>query len=351
MHAGGSSIPGAEALGSGTHSTSIITRRGFLRRGLLLGGGLVTLSVLAACAPSPAPAPPPAEKPTGAPAAKPPEATKPAAAASPAASPAAQPAASPTTAPAAAKPTEVTKVSFRLNLADAVTVGRAQNIPVVSTAVLLQQSPTVLVALKDKGITKPTDLYGKRVGVNPQSTVYAFWIAFTKVNDIDRSKLTEINVTGSAIGPLVAGTFDATGLLLTNEVVTLESQGQQLDIINYADYGVKSYGQVVFTNDTFLKEKTDLARRVTSATLKSWEYTLSHVDEAIDALAEAVPETDKKVETAKWTPIKQLVNPAGGQQTRLGQQTLEGWQETYRTFKEGGLIEQDFDPKLLFATL
>jgi NitT/TauT family transport system substrate-binding protein len=243
--------------------------------------------------------------------------------------------------------------NFGVAVADAVTVGRAQNIPVVSTAALLQRSPTVLVAKKESGIAKPTDLYGKNVGVNPQSTVYAFWIAFTKVNNIDRSRINEINVTGSAVGPFVAGTFDAVGLLLTNEVVTVRNQGIELNIMDYSDFGVKSYGQVVFTNDNYLRDNRDVAKRVSEATVRSWEYTLSNVDEAIDALAEAVPETDKTLEKAKWGPITELVrapSPAGSP-AKIGEQALPSWELTYETFKNGGLIEQDFDVKTLFAVL
>lgn len=397
---GADPVPGAASPGA------TVTRRLFLRRGLLLGGLLGLSGVLSACTPSQPQAPPPAAKPTEAPKPAAPAATPAAPAAAPAASPAAAPAAkvaaSPAAAPAVAKPTQLTKVSFRLNfnpnaehapyylgkkkgfyrdqgvdldilpgtgsavavklvgtgdsnfgvaVSDTVTVGRSQTIPVVATAVLLQQSPTVLVSKKEKNITKPTDLYGKKVGVNPQSTVYAFWQAFKKVNNLDVSQIEEINVTGSALAPFVAGTFDAVGLLLTNEVVTLQNQGQALNIMNYGEYGVKSYGQVVFTSDNYLKDNRDVAGRLTAATLKSWEYTLANVDEAIDALAEVVPETDKALEKAKWGPISQLVRAPGGQQVPLGTQTLEGWQNTYQTFKTGGVIEQDFDVKTLFVTL
>jgi ABC-type nitrate/sulfonate/bicarbonate transport system substrate-binding protein len=236
-------------------------------------------------------------------------------------------------------------------VADAVTVGRAQRIPVVSLGVLLQGSPTVLCSLKSKNITKPADLYGKKVGTNPQSTVYAFWKAFVKLNNVDLSKITEVAVTGQVVGPMLAGSVDAAGLLLTNEVVIIESRGQALNIMNYAEYGVKSYGQTLFTSDKLLKENPDLAKRVARATFKSWTYTLAHVDEAIDALAEAVPETDKKLETAKWTNIKALVSSPDTQKSGFGAQTLEGWKQTYQTFKLGGLIETDFDPQSLFSNV
>jgi NitT/TauT family transport system substrate-binding protein len=240
---------------------------------------------------------------------------------------------------------------FGVAVADAVTVGRAQRIPVVSLGVLLQRSPTVLASLKSKNITKPADLYGKKVGTNPQSTVYAFWKAFVKLNNLDVSKITEVAVTGQVVGPMLAGSIDAAGLLLTNEVVIIESRGQALNIMNYGDYGVKSYGQTLFASDKLVKENPDLAKRVARATFKSWTYTLANVEEAIDALAEAVPETDKKLETTKWTNIKALVSSPDSQKIGFGAQTLDGWKQTYQTFKLGGLIETDFDPQSLFSNV
>jgi len=237
---------------------------------------------------------------------------------------------------------------FGVAVADALTVGRGQGIPVVSTAVLLQRSPTVLASFKEKGVTKPSDLYGKRIGVATQSTVYAYWVAFTKINQIDRSKLEEVNVGSTGFAIFLAGKVDVSGLLLTNEVVTIQRRGRELNVMQYWDHGVKTYGQVLFTSDRVIENQRELASRFTRATVRSWEYSLEHVEEAIDALTEVVPETDKELEVAKWVPIKELaLDPE--RQLEFGHQSLEGWTGTYDAFRIGGLIEKDFDPELLFV--
>ena len=237
---------------------------------------------------------------------------------------------------------------FGVAVADAVTVGRGQGIPVVSTAVLLQRSPTVLASFKEKGVTKLRDLYGKRIGVATQSTVYAYWVAFTKINQIDRSRLEEVNVGSSGFAIFVAGKVDVSGLLLTNEVVTIQRRGRELNLIHYWDHGVKTYGQVLVTSDRVIEQERDLARRFTRATVRSWKYSLGHVEEAIDALTEVVPETDKALEVAKWGPIKELARDPE-LPLEFGHQSLEGWTATYNAFKIGGLIDKDFDPGLLFV--
>jgi NitT/TauT family transport system substrate-binding protein len=238
---------------------------------------------------------------------------------------------------------------FGVAVADSVTVGRAQQIPVVSLGVLLQQSPTVLASLRKKNITKPQDLYGKKVGNDPASTVFAFWKAFEQVNHLDAGRIDDVTLHGSIIAPLIAGAVDAGGVLLTNEAVVIESKGYPLNIINYYDYGVRSYGQTLFTSERVLSDRRDLARRMARATFKSWSYTLGHVGEAIDALAEAVPETDKNLEAAKWPRITSLVWSPDAKAHGFGHQTLAGWKQTYDTFRAGGLIPAPFDPKVLFT--
>lgn len=238
---------------------------------------------------------------------------------------------------------------FGVAVADSVTVGRAQQIPVVSLGVLLQQSPTVLASLRRKNITKPQDLYGKKVGNDPASTVFAFWRAFEQVNHLDPGRINDVTLHGSIIAPLIAGAVDAGGVLLTNEAVVIESKGYPLNILNYYDYGVRSYGQTLFTSERVLGENRDLAKRMAQATFKSWTYTLDHIGEAIDALAEAVPETDKNLEAAKWPRITSLVWSPDAKAHGFGHQTLAGWKQTYDAFQAGGLITTPFDPKALFT--
>jgi len=237
---------------------------------------------------------------------------------------------------------------FGVAIADALVLGRAQGVPALSTAVLLQENPGVLVSFAEKGIVAPEDIYGKRIALNPQSTGYAFWVAFTEANGLDRSQITEVNVSTAELPLLIADEVDITGALLTNEVVTLLAEGYELNMIDYDDYGVNSYGQVLLSNDDFIAENPDLARAFVTATLRSWEYTFDHVDEAIAALAEAVPETDAELETAKWPPIIELAHAPDGA-TPFGQQTLEGWTQTAQAFEIGGLIDEPVDPATLFT--
>jgi NitT/TauT family transport system substrate-binding protein len=240
---------------------------------------------------------------------------------------------------------------FGVAVADAVVVGRGRGVPVVSTAVLLQQSPNVMASLAESNIIKPEDLYGKKMGVSSRSTVFAFWQALAKSAKLDASKVTVMDLGATASIPvLVSKTIDATIILATNEVVALKSEGFKLNVVDLGKYGVHSYGQVLFANADLVKRDPDLAKRFTRATLKSWQYTMANVDESIAILKEFVPETEVAKEKEKWTEITPRTKALTGD-VPFGHQDANGWKETYDTFKGAGLIDADFNPADLIAKL
>lgn len=238
---------------------------------------------------------------------------------------------------------------FGVAVADAVLVGRGRGVPVVSTAVLLQQSPNVLCSLAAKNITKPEDLIGKKVGVSSRSTVFAFWKAFVKATKLDETKIQFSDLGATASSPvLVAGTIDATITLATNEVVALREDGVKLNTLDLGKYGVHSYGQTLFANEALTKTDPALVKAFTAATLKAWEYTIANVPEAIAILKESVPETEVKKEVAKWTEISPRTKALTGN-VPFGAQSPEGWAASYATFEAAGLIDKAFDPASAIA--
>jgi NitT/TauT family transport system substrate-binding protein len=240
---------------------------------------------------------------------------------------------------------------FGVAVADAVVTGRSRGAPVVSLGVLLQQSPNVMVSLKKNGITKPTDLYGKKVGVPSRSTVYAFWLALIKAAGLDASKVETVDLGATPTsGVLASGGIDAAITLATNEKVALELRGIELNVIDLGQYGVRSYGQVLFSNDTLVKNQPDLVKKVAAATMKSWQYTIEHTKEAVEVLKEYVPETKVEHELAKWKEITPRTK-ARGEQVPFGHQDAAGWRSTYETFAAAGLIGTAYDPTNLIAAV
>lgn len=242
---------------------------------------------------------------------------------------------------------------FGVAVADAIVVGRGRDLPVKSLAVLLQQNPNVVASLAEKGIEKPEDLYGKRLGTNARSTTYAVWLAFARAAKLDLSRIETVELGASnAPGLMAGGTIDACLLLATNEKVALEAEGYRLGCMEPADYGVRSYGQVLFTSESTIRQDAGLVARMARATVSAWNYSLGHPEEAILALKEAAPEIDTAQELAKWREIVPRTRAHDGDSpVAFGEQSVQGWQQTYETFGAAGLIARPYDPGIvIYAT-
>lgn len=238
---------------------------------------------------------------------------------------------------------------FGVSVADAVLIGRGRGAPVVSLAVLLQQSPNVMVSLKERGIEKPTDLYGKKVGVPSRSTVFAFWKALSSSAGLDEDQIETVDLgTTPTSGVLVSGGIDAAITLATNEKVALEKRGVELNVIDLAQYGVRSYGQVLFANEDVVKNQPEVAAKMKEATLKAWQYTIENTEEAINVLKEFVPETNIEHELAKWDEIIPRTRNLDAD-VPFGHQDVAGWESSYNTFAAADLIGTPYEPASLIA--
>ena len=77
--------------------------------------------------------------------------------------------------------------------ADQALMATARGLPVVSTAVVLQQNPTALIFRRAQNIRDPkTDLYGKTIGVQLKSVTGRHWDALKKILNLDSVQVMEM---------------------------------------------------------------------------------------------------------------------------------------------------------------
>jgi NitT/TauT family transport system substrate-binding protein len=169
--------------------------------------------------------------------------------------------------------------SLLADLVQAVQEGK----PVVSLAQIQQKNGLLLIARKSSGVEQPADFAGKRVGV---------WLGGweTQFNALmAREGLTqddyELVSQGFSMDSFLTGELDVASAMIYNEYhVVLESgvKAEELNIIDYADYGLDFPGDVLFTSRQLLDENPDLAARMVRASLRGWQYAVENPEEAAD---------------------------------------------------------------------
>jgi ABC-type nitrate/sulfonate/bicarbonate transport system substrate-binding protein len=118
---------------------------------------------------------------------------------------------------------------------------------------MYQRSPYGLTWLTKSGITKPADLVGKRIGGHQgeQPRLDAVF----KANGLP-AKYTFVPVSYDP-EPLVKGDVDVITSYSTNQTISLGLQGVETKAITFSDFGLPSYGDLIFASRAYLDAHRD----------------------------------------------------------------------------------------------
>ncbi|MDO8533367.1 MAG: ABC transporter substrate-binding protein [Xanthobacteraceae bacterium] len=145
-----------------------------------------------------------------------------------------------------------------------------------------------IVGRKSRGVSKPKDLEGKKLGAPAPDGAYAQWPIFVKANRIDASKVTIENVGFPVREPmLAAGQVDAITGLSFSSFINLKDRGVPVDdivVMLMADYGVNLYGNAIIVNSKFAAEKPEAVKGFLRAFLKGLKFTVKNPANAIDSV-------------------------------------------------------------------
>ena len=165
------------------------------------------------------------------------------------------------------------------DLAVAIQTGK----PAIGIAQIQQSNGLLLLAKKSSGVESPSDLKGKKVGVWLGNWEAQFDALMTQQGI--RAKDFSLVSQGYSMKPFVNDELDVASAMIYNEYYSvLESgiQPEELNIIDYADYGLDFPGDVLFTSRTNVEQNPDLSTGMVRAALRGWQYAIEHPEEAAD---------------------------------------------------------------------
>ena len=212
--------------------------------------------------------------------------------------------------------------TFGLDSVLGVYQARDAGLPVVIAGQFDQKDGFVKLAMKSSGIAKPEDFRGKRVGVWPDEN--EFYPLMKSVN-IDPNKDLTLVQQAFTMDDFLNGGLDVASATLWNEYnVVLESgvKPEDLNVINYSDYGFGiPHGALLTTADT-LANNRDLAVCFVRASIRGWQDAFNDIEGATDIVMKVVQagteQSSREHQKLMLEAMKTLDLPEGFDPANLG---------------------------------
>jgi NitT/TauT family transport system substrate-binding protein len=165
-------------------------------------------------------------------------------------------------------------------------VARSQDVPVVALVAVNQHSPLAMLALANKHkLSKPQDLKGLNIGVQPSGSTYVFLTALLRANGMTMNDIQQSTVNPPYENYLLLGRVDAVPGYLDAEVPELEAKAGgpgSLSIMQGSDFGYVVYGSGLFTSERMITERSDIVQRFVNAYARAFADVIKNPDEAAD---------------------------------------------------------------------
>src|SRR3954454_2429873 len=172
--------------------------------------------------------------------------------------------------------------------------------PIKAVFMVYNKPAFSIVSRKSRGVTKPKDLEGKKLGAPAPDGAYAQWKIFVQANAIDASKVTIENVGFPVREPmLAAGQVDAITGFSFSSYINLKDRGVPADdivVMLMADYGVNLYGNAIMVNPKFAAEKPEAVKAFLRAFTKGLHETVKNPAGAVDSVLKRNDVAKKEVE-------------------------------------------------------
>ncbi len=166
-------------------------------------------------------------------------------------------------------------------LTNAVTVGQViaeEEAPLKIIGTTYQKNPFTILSLADGGdIATPADLVGKRIGVQAGGNETLF-DALLVANDIDPADVEKVPVEYDP-SPLVNGDVDGFLAYITNESITVESAGNEVTNLLFADNGLPFVAESVIATEDTIAERPDMVKAFLEAEIRGWQDALADPEE------------------------------------------------------------------------
>ena len=233
---------------------------------------------------------------------------------------------------------------FGINYQPDLTIARSQGVPVVSVIGLVQHPLNSVQVLTASGITRPSDLAGRKIGYPGIPTNEPLLDTMLKADGVEEGldAVELVNVGFNLAEALISGQVDACiGCYFSHESILMENQGYPVTVLRIEEWGVPDYYELVMvTSEDTLENRPEVVQRFVRAVVRGYEDAADDPEAAVEVLLRLTKgEVDGDIERPGILVIAPLWKNGGP----VGNQTSEKWAQFAQWMSDNGLLENPVD--------
>lgn len=237
------------------------------------------------------------------------------------------------------------QVTFGIENADRILLGRAQEADVVALMAPLQKSPRAIMVHAKSGFKRIADIAGVTLAVNGG----AAWVQYLKKREPFRD-VRFVPYSGNVAQFLVDEKY-AQQAYVFSEPYVAEQKGADAACLLVAETGFNPYTSVLIASGETLRGRADLVRKFVTASVRGWQAYLDHPDETNRYIHEINPEMDLKPLEFGARALRPLCLDGLPDAKDVGRMTAERWKTLASQLVEADVMKAGaIDPLRAFTT-
>jgi ABC-type nitrate/sulfonate/bicarbonate transport system substrate-binding protein len=241
------------------------------------------------------------------------------------------------------------QADFGISYQEEVSYARAEDIPIVSVAAVIQHNTSGFASPKDRGIKRPKDFEGKRYGSWGSPSERAVLDVLMACDGGDVNQVEFIDIGWADYFTVIERDVDFAWVFYGWTGMEAELRGNPLDIVMLSDWTdcvPDYYTPVIITSEDKIVGDPDLVRGFMAATSRGYEFAVANPAESADILLKYAPESNADLVrlSQEWLSPRYQDDAA-----RWGEQKLEIWQGYADWMADRELLPRHIDAVAAFS--